>query len=266
MRSAKGCAAIGTAGKHHVSTVVSTERFDACQHINVVVSGRPGTVHSHERLSTKSYSIYAALNEVATQVDLSGLVESWGDVPVLGIGRTDAIKRAPSSGKKKVAVRVHIERSRIGIVRNIDRRHPSGSTIRRASELSAVASEETGPKLILKAMAHTAGLIDGKPFLVAAMPGAALKPRLPAIGRVPDIVAEKGLSLVRLQTEIEKFTGLIAVRHRVAAEDVIFQHTGERPRRSAVRRISPASLPKVGVNAVELPPGDHHLVAIRRVN
>ena len=121
MRSAKGCAAIGAAGEHHVSAVASAEWYHTGHHINVVVCGRPGTVHRHERLPTKSYSIYATLNEIPTQVDLSGLVENRGDVPVLGIGRTDAIKRAPSSGKKKVAVGVHVERSRIGIVRNIDR-------------------------------------------------------------------------------------------------------------------------------------------------
>ena len=115
-------------------------------------------------------------------------------------------------------------------------------------------------------MTHAACRIDGEPFLVASMPWAALRPGLAAVCRAPHIIAEKGLSLVRLETEIEKFPVSSRLCHRVAAEDVIFQNTGERPRRSAVGRISPAGLPEVGVNAIELPPGDHHLVAIRRIN
>ena len=35
---------------------------------------------------------------------------------------------------------------------------------------------------------------------------------------------------------------------------------------AGISRITPASLPEVGVNAVELPPGDHHFVAVRRID
>jgi len=36
--------------------------------------------------------------------------------------------------------------------------------------------------------------------------------------------------------------------------------------RAAIGRITPARLPEIGLNTVELPPGDHHFVAIRRIN
>lgn len=148
MWRAKGCSAIGAAREHHISAVIGAERFDACEHVNIIVSGRPGTVHCHERLSTKAYSIYAALNEVATQVDLSGLVKSRRLPPDLCIGRANAPKRAPAPGEEKVAVRVHVQRTRIRIVWNVNRSLPSRPAVDRAIELSKVAGEKTGPKLI----------------------------------------------------------------------------------------------------------------------
>jgi len=36
--------------------------------------------------------------------------------------------------------------------------------------------------------------------------------------------------------------------------------------RAAIGRITPARLPEIGLNAIELPPGDHHLVAIGRID
>jgi len=129
MWRAKGCSAIGAAREHHISAVIRAERFDACQDVNIIVSSRPGTVHCHERLSTKANPIYAALNEVATQVDLSGLVKSRRLPPDLCIGRANAPKRAPAPGKEKVAVRVHVHRSGIGTVWNVNRTLPSHSAV-----------------------------------------------------------------------------------------------------------------------------------------
>ena len=71
---------------------------------------------------------------------------------------------------------------------------------------------------------------------------------------------------VRLETEIEKLPYLIGLCHRVAAEDVVFQDTGEGPGCAAVGRVTPAALPEVGGNVVELSPGDCHLVAVCGVN
>ena len=59
---------------------------------------------------------------------------------------------------------------------------------------------------------------------------------------------------------------LVGVCHRVAAEDVILQNTGERPVQPAIGGVSPAALPEVGGNIIELPPGNGHLVAICGVN
>ena len=87
-----------------------------------------------------------------------------------------------------------------------------------------------------------------------------------AVCRAPQVVTKKGQVNVRLQTQIEKLPDLIGVCDRVAAENVILQNTGKRPRCAAVGRVSPAGLPEVGGNVVELSPGDCHLAAVRGVN
>src|SRR6266496_3659842 len=145
-RCTKGLSVIGTAGKHHVSPVVGTEWLHARKHVNVIIC--PRTIHGDERLSAKSYSIYPALDEVATQVNLNDLVKGGCLVPVLSVARAKAPKRAPSSVDEKVAIGVHVERSRIGIVRNINRSLPSHPAVDRAVELSEVASKEAGPELV----------------------------------------------------------------------------------------------------------------------
>jgi len=65
-----------------------------------------------------------------------------------------------------------------------------------------------------------------------------------------------------LETEIEKIACLIGLCNWVAAEDVILQNPWKSPGRAGVGGISPARLTEVGVDAVELPPGDEHLVTI----
>lgn len=146
-RCAKGQPAIGAARKHYVSCAAAA-RLHAGKHINIIVSRAAGPIYRDERLSTKSYPIYSALDEVAAQVNVSDLIKSRRDVRILCIRRANAVKRGPSSGKKKVAVRVHIECSSIGRVGNVNWRLPGYSGVDRAIELSGVAGEETGPKLI----------------------------------------------------------------------------------------------------------------------
>jgi len=89
---------------------------------------------------------------------------------------------------------------------------------------------------------------------------------LAAVCRAPYIIAKKGLLLRRLETEIEKIPSLIGFCHWVAAKNIILQDTGERPVCAAISGVAPAGLPEIGVDTVELPPGNHHLVAIRRIN
>src|SRR5262249_40901874 len=110
-RCAKGLAAIGAAGEHYVGPVAGTERDYTRQHVNVIIC--PGGVHGDECLSTKSYSIYAALNEVTAQINLSDNIKSRCLVSVLCIAGAKAPKRTPSSADKKNAVDVHVERTRI---------------------------------------------------------------------------------------------------------------------------------------------------------
>ena len=93
-----------------------------------------------------------------------------------------------------------------------------------------------------------------------------LHPGLAAVCRAPQVVAKKGRVNVRLKTQVEKLSDLIGVCDRVTAKDVVFQNTGERPVHAAVGCVSPAGLPEVGGNVVELSPGDCHLAAVCGVN
>jgi hypothetical protein len=68
-RCAKRLSAVGATGEHHIRAIVGIEWFDACHHVNVIISRTAGAVHCHERLPTESYTIYASLDEIATQVD-----------------------------------------------------------------------------------------------------------------------------------------------------------------------------------------------------
>jgi hypothetical protein len=52
MRRAKGYAAIGATGEHHISPIAGTGRYDTGHHINIIVSRHPGMVDRDERLST----------------------------------------------------------------------------------------------------------------------------------------------------------------------------------------------------------------------
>src|SRR6266478_4804833 len=114
VRCAKGLAAVCAAGEHHVGPVAGTGRQHTGNHVDVIVSRTAGTVHCYERLATESYSIYAALNQVATHVDLRSLVEGRCLTSILCVAGTHAPKRTPTSGKKKVAIGIHAHRSSIG--------------------------------------------------------------------------------------------------------------------------------------------------------
>jgi len=69
-----------------------------------------------------------------------------------------------------------------------------------------------------------------------------------------------------LKTQVEKLPELIGIGDWVTAKDTVLQNTGERPMHAAISRVSPAGLPEVGCNTVELSPGDCHLAAVCRVN
>ena len=85
-RRAEAGAAIGAAREHHIGPGAEAGRLDAGKHVNIVVGGGPGAVYGQERLSTKSYSIYSALNQAAAEADRSSLIKSWRDASVLGVG------------------------------------------------------------------------------------------------------------------------------------------------------------------------------------
>ena len=93
---------------------------------------------------------------------------------------------------KEIAVGIHVERSPLRRVWNINRSLPGDpAAISGPAELSAVTTKKAGPKLILESMTRAAGPIDREPFLISSMPRAALRPSLAAVGRAPHVIAEE---------------------------------------------------------------------------
>jgi len=86
---AESRSAIGATHKHHISCAAPW-REHAGQHVNVVVSGRPGTVHCQKTLPSQSNPIYAALAQVAAHVDRRRLVECRSLAAVLRIAGAKA--------------------------------------------------------------------------------------------------------------------------------------------------------------------------------
>ena len=58
LRRAKALSAVRAPHEHYVGAVGGTGRFNARQHINVVVGGGAGTVYRQKQLSRKSSWIY----------------------------------------------------------------------------------------------------------------------------------------------------------------------------------------------------------------
>src|SRR5438874_2370395 len=138
-RRAKGYPAVRAAHKHHVGCA-STGRHHAGQHVNVVVSGSTGTIDGQEYHSIQTCWIDSPATDEPTHVDSGASVEGWRLAPNLGIARTNAVKAAPFSADKEIAVGVHIERSVHRPVRNNDRILPRNPAISGALEFHAAAA------------------------------------------------------------------------------------------------------------------------------
>ncbi|PYL67692.1 MAG: hypothetical protein DMF28_08555 [Verrucomicrobia bacterium] len=207
---------------------------------------------------------------MATHVHGGASIKSWRLAPDLRIARALAVKRrVPLAPDKQVAVRVHIERSVHRPIGNVNWTLPGDAAVGGALEFHATAAAVNAVVgLVLETMARAVSLINGEPFLVAAagaFVGLQFRPGLTTVCRAPKIVAKKGES-VRSKTEVEEITHLIGVRHWVTTKNIVLQNARKRPRYAAIGGITPAALPEVGVNVIELPPGDRHFVAVCRVN
>src|SRR6185437_5496660 len=88
--------------------------------------------------------------------------------PDLSIARANTGEGVPFPADKKIAVGVHIERPICWPAGNNDWGLPGDPAVGRALELDAAAATISSvARLVLEAVPRTAGLIDGKPLLVA---------------------------------------------------------------------------------------------------
>src|SRR5438046_4901965 len=139
VRRAEGQAAVCAAHKHHVGCA-SARWHHASQHVNVVVSGGAGTIDGQEYHSIQTRWIDSPATDEATHVDGGASVKGWRLAADLGIARANAVKAAPFSTDKKIAVGVHIERSVHRPVGNNDRILPGDPAIGGALEFHAAAA------------------------------------------------------------------------------------------------------------------------------
>ncbi len=268
VRRAEGQPAICAAREHDVRAGREAKRLHRGNHVNVVIGGPAGTVHCQEALPSQAAWIdRVAEHEIPAKVNLCYLVKSRCNVWVLRIARAKAVKRAAKVRRatdEEITVCIDVECSPDRPVRKAKRTLPANTAVCGTAELSEVTGGGGAPSLVLKAVSHAVGSIDGEPFLVpssAAAFGRQARPRLAAISGAPDVVA-KGLE----QAQVEKGACFIGVQHGVAAKDVVLQNTREGPGHTGIGRITPAALAEVGVNRVELPPTDYHFVAIGRID
>ena len=94
-------------------------------------------VDREETLSGQSSWIDTPATEVATHVNRGYLIKSWCLAAVLSVARSSAVKDAALSPDVEIAIAVNVERSKNGLVRNINWRLPCDSGIGRAVEKSA---------------------------------------------------------------------------------------------------------------------------------
>src|SRR5260221_12634651 len=69
-----------------------------------------------------------------------------------------------------------------------------------------------------------------------------------------------------LQAEIVKLTVRVTGQNRIAAENVGLQNAARGPVHDAIGRVSPAGLPEVAADTVELPPPNGHSPGVGRIN
>src|SRR5215470_13819093 len=97
-------------------------------------------INRQKTLSGESYTVDSALPEETTQVNRGYLVKSRCLTTDLRIARPSAVKRITFSANEKIAVRIDIQRSEYRTLRDIDRRLPRDSTIRRTLKFHAEAA------------------------------------------------------------------------------------------------------------------------------
>ena len=125
LRGTERLSAVGAAHEHHVGSGVEAGRYHARQHVNIIIRTGAGTVRRQEKLPNQSRWIYRfAETKDAANVDRGALVETGCNAPVFRIGRANApnlVRVYIYSANKEDAVRVHIGRSPLRGVGNVDR-------------------------------------------------------------------------------------------------------------------------------------------------
>jgi len=210
LRCAEGQSAIGAAREHDVAPVVGAKLLHRGNHVNIVIGSGAGAIHSQKDLSRKSAWIdRSAKQQAPAEINCSDLVKCWRDIWVLCIARTNAPKLAAectSATDKQIAVAGHVECSPLSKVGKTERTLPSDPTVRRTAKSAEVATP-LGPNLVLKAVAHATGLIDGEPLLVTTSRvavGLKTHPGLAEIWRAVHVVTER-----LKKAEVEKVSCLI---------------------------------------------------------
>jgi hypothetical protein len=170
-RRAKARTAICAASDHHVCAVAVAWRPNTAQHVNVVICGSTRTIHCQEYLRCQPSRIYIPAGSHTTQIDLSDLFKDWRLIKNLRVAGANAPKLGTDqilSTDEQIAVGIHIRGSMDDAMRNIDWTLPAHAAVCGTAEFAGRAGKVGRPKLVLKPVTWTVGLIDRKPLLVTS--------------------------------------------------------------------------------------------------
>src|SRR5215467_2038733 len=94
-------------------------------------------VQRKKTLASQPGRINTTTTEITAHVDRGYLIESWRLAADLRVARASAVKDAALSPDVEIAIAVNVERSKSGLVRDVNRRLPGHSGVGRTVKQSA---------------------------------------------------------------------------------------------------------------------------------
>jgi hypothetical protein len=134
-RGTESYSAVSAVHKHYICPARGAGSPHRAKHVNVVIGARTRSVYAQEDLPCQTVRVdwFRCKSQAAAKIDLRALIERWRHISILCVARANAPKRVAKAGvdtaDKKIAVRIHVERSKCGQVREINWKDPGCSAV-----------------------------------------------------------------------------------------------------------------------------------------